>query len=207
MKKLLLVLAIISASIQIAGARGFEGLSVGFDGGYSISKSFDSDVFLKANFNFGDRFRFEPKFGFFYGSYELDHYGFNNLETETGGIFIGVDMLPFNDYLTVGFRLDVLSYNRFTDASRERLRYIDYKREFGGSNLFANIGYEFPVSSRFAVKIAASPGIRLAYMGKYNVEYSGGITVKTSETPVTTFDCPFTIGLVYKIFQKKTKKS
>lgn len=181
MKKQILVLfTFIFTSHTYAGIT--DSLALGVGGGYNNYNTFQGEIYVKSDLKLFNR-RSELKIGMNYRPYQLTFDSISGLEASSIGLFGDLVVYPFNKGLFAGVRWELITFNWFTEASKET---IENERDYSATSLYTGtcihfeVGYNFNISKNLKMKLYGQSGLQQFRIS--NGSSSSGNYVQTNTT-------------------------
>ncbi len=187
--------------VHCTSLRAQETKSFGLSGGFGSYARFAGEFYLIKPLRLF-RKQGEVKAGVITRNYPLSYGGIKNLNAASVGVLADVAVFPFagNGFFT-GIRLEFPTFNWLNQSARDEL-----SRQLGSEMpvfypsgcAFAQIGYRFPVSERFAFRLYAQPGIRYYYLATGKVFDLDFMNNPSKEDP-TIFIYNFNLAIEFKL--------
>jgi hypothetical protein len=158
MKKILLT-SLLSTTINLLLAGGFENVSIGAGLGYSNYAVVGAEGFLQGGLRLWNR-PLEAKAGVSYFPYKARFQQKDDLKTESVGLFAEGVYYPFYNYLFAGLRWEVINFNWFPQETLQVLESNMSSITFTGSGFYGVVGVAIPLGKSAYVNIYAMPGLQ-----------------------------------------------
>ncbi len=177
-----------------------HGLSLGIGGGYTNAYKIKEEIYLKIPATLFDK-RSEIKTGLNFRPYKVRHFDdIYNLKANSLGIFADLAVYPFEKYIFVGVRWEVLTFNWLNSESKKRIEDTNMYRVvnmYTGTSAYLQAGTELPINDKMGFKIYALPGLQ-NYKIKSAGRYSYVISYEKKSENQTRFVCDVNVSFEVK---------
>lgn len=171
----------------LSEAAAQQPMSIGLSGNYGSNNRFGGEIYLRKPARL-IRKDAEFKAGLATRNFPLSFDGVEGLQAASLGVFGDAAIFPFQGYgLFTGVRVEIFNIGRLTKGSSseiERQREYDSPKFLAGSAAFLQLGYRFPLTKGFALRIYGQPGMQYFFITNGETSINGpNIDVDLRETP------------------------